>query len=184
MSDELFINDDEFYSGNKGTHGTLPESLPEPCVTFLSSNQPASEPKPNWSMIALLCVVSFFVGTKIDGCDGPGPRPDDDSIVIDEQGSYALILQDVSEAGQAKLTPGQKTAINSTSTLATAEDLGFDLRIMDKNDEIDLMESVWSTLRSKATPPPSLTVAHNGQLITGPLPEGVEGVRAALESIK
>jgi hypothetical protein len=174
VSDEIFIDDDIVI-------GYDPEPTGPPAREY---HQPAPDKPVNVPLMILLVVVSFFVGTKIDGCGGPGPRPDEDAIVIDEQGSYALILQDVSEAGQAKLTLGQKNAINSTDTLSTANDLGFDLRIIDKNDEIDLMEPVWSTLRSKATPPPSLTVASKGQLITGPLPDGVEGVRAALESIK
>ena len=172
MSDEIVVvevDDDLFPDTPEPVHTDRPATVARPTG-------------PSWSTIALLCVACLWIGMNFQGCKRNGDDRDD-SIVIDEKGSYALILQDKTEAGQAKLTPGQKTTINSTVTVDDAESVGFELRIMDKADDASSMEPIWQTLKSKAASPPSLTAAHDGKLITGVLPEG-EGVKKALESIK
>ncbi|MFG0261009.1 MAG: hypothetical protein ACF788_01265 [Novipirellula sp. JB048] len=133
-------------------------------------------------MILCLIAMAFMFGSRMDGCRLP--VPDDDSIVIDEKGKFALILEDKTEAGQAKLTVGQKTALNSTMTADAAEEAGFELRIQDVNDDLSKMEQVWQTLRQNAQPAPSLTVSSEGRLRTGTLPDGVDKIKTALESIK
>lgn len=175
MSDEIVIDEDVFPIGDAS-----PPAQDEP-TEFVTLE--ARRSGPSWSTIALLCIACLWIGANLDGCKRDGGDRDD-AIVIDDKGQYALILQDASEAGQAKLTPGQKSALNSTLTKDQAKELGFDLRILDTKDDVSSMEPIWQTLKSKAAPPPSLTATDDGNLITGNLPEGVDGVRAALESIK
>lgn len=170
----------------------LGEWLSQPSPTHVDTIQSAPAPRQNltrqssttnWLLIAVCCLLAFVIGSRFQGCDS-SPFPDDDKIVIDETGKFVLILEDKSEAGQARLTAGQKTALNSTMTQEQAESLGFAFRKLDAADDVSNMESIWQTLKGKAAEPPSMTAASDGRLTTGPLPDGVGEIKIALESIK
>jgi len=183
MSNEIILDDDLFptIDSIEAVPIAAPVRTPQPT----GDRQYRSAPKQtNWQLIAALCALAFFLGSQYQGCDRLSPSPDEDSVVIDESGKFALILQDKSEAGQSRVTSGQATAINSTMTKDVAANAGFTLRILDVNDSTDKVEAIWKTLKDKAADPPSLTVTSNGRMRSGPLPDGVGEIKSALESIK
>lgn len=138
---------------------------------------------PSWWTVGLLIVVALLIGSKLHGCDR-SILPDEDRIVIDEKGSFALILQDKSDAGQNALSDGQKAAINSVEVLEWCRANGFELRVQNVGDNLSQVEPIWQTLRSQASSPPSLTASVDGNARTGALPDGVQPTIQALESLK
>jgi hypothetical protein len=138
---------------------------------------------PFW--ILAICVLAFWLGMNFDGCKvSPVPTPDDDTVVIDDDGKFVVILKDGSEDGQSKLSKNQSLAIRSTDVSDWCRDNGFDFRIIDVDDKVTTMEPIWGTLKGEASPAPSLTVAIDGKVTTGDLPDGIEATIEALESLQ
>ena len=143
----------------------------------------------NWPMIAMVAVVVVLLMMQLRSCDrriipGPGPRPDDGTtFAVSTPGNFALMLIDKSEEGQARLTDGQKVAINSTKVKTFCDGNGVTLRIWDKANPPTKAEPVWMELINKAGPVPSLTVASDRRGRTGDLPDGPDNNIAAIRSM-
>lgn len=178
MNDAIIIDDTDIFPV---------EDKREPEVTQPEVSQPEPIRKQqcnaNWPMIIVLCAIAFMVGSRFQGCDFI-PIPDDDSIVIDEMGKFALVIEDKTEEGQSKLSDGQKTTLNSKFTEEAITEAGFTFKKIDARDDISEIEPVWQTLKGKADQAPSLTVTNKGRLNTRPLPDSVEEVKAAMELVK
>ena len=149
---------------------------------------PASRPPNyvNWLIAAALVVLVLLQFRSCDGriIPGPGPNPDDGTtFAVSTPGNFALMLIDKTEEGQARLTDGQKVAINSTKVKTFCDGNGVTLRIWDKANPPTKAEPVWMELINKAGPVPSLTVASDRRGRTGDLPDGPDNNIAAIRSM-
>jgi hypothetical protein len=155
-------------------------TAPTQSVHQAAASQPG--PKVNWIVIVLACALAWMFMSN-QGCSPiPGPSPDDDSIVIDEAGKFAMILQDKSESGQKALTKGQRNVLTSMISDEAAEAAGFAFRRVDVNDKLETAEPIWQKIRDNAAAAPSLTTLNDGRLVTGPLPETHDDFKSALET--
>ena len=171
----------------------IPDSLVQDSPVVKREEEPSApvEPSPpqsngfagNWLTVVLLAFVTVLLFTQQVDCDSIVPEPDDD-VIIDESGKFALILQDESEEGQAKLSDGQAAAINSVAVKEWCQENGFAFRILDYTEDPKTMEPVWQALRDIAEAPPSLTASVEGRARTGELPDGIDATLKSLESMQ
>lgn len=180
MSDEIIIDDELLDGGN--VVSSEPENPFVPSLDLIAA--PLRPCGPSWPTIAMLCVVCFFAGSNFKGCDR-GDDDRDDSVVIDEDGRFVLVLEDTSEAGQERLTEGQSAAITSTDIMMWCGANKFEFRKLDPNTVDDKkIEPIWNTLIAKAKSPPSLNALVDGQFYSKDMPNGIDEAIQELEAIK
>lgn len=140
---------------------------------------PGRERQPiDWTKLLLVAVVVFLlVRSLAGGRILPIPTPDD-RVVIDERGSFALILTD--DANQDAVNRDQAAAITSTAVTKAAMDAGFKFRNYDVSEDLSTTDPVWSTLKQNAKAPPSITVAVDGKLKSF----GIESRQQAIRTIQ
>lgn len=148
--------------------------------------QPAEPRSLNRLTMLLVIAATVFVTLAVqNGRLLPDDRKNDDRVVIDADGRYAMVLYDDDRPNA--MTDGQKAAFNWSGILAFCKDRGiqyrrFDAKNVDEESERNLVEEHFRQMIEKAAPPPSLTIAIDGKLTTEPLPDGIERFRNAIES--
>lgn len=154
-----------------------PAAIPLPATVELTELEP-KPPGPNWLTILLACAVTFLIVRDFRPDIIPTPKPDDDSIVVDIEGTHALLLLDDDRSDQ--LTAGQAAAANWSGVLDFAKSNAIKWRRYDAKDDLATVEPEFQALRKAAADPPSLTIARDKRVTTGPVPDGIEPLKAKL----
>lgn len=146
---------------------STPVSLPQ-VAQPQQTTAPRKSGGANWLMLVLACGLAFFIAREIRDRDVI-PTPDDDTVVIDENGNYALMLVDKSEQGQAKLNLDQSAAVNTIKVSKAAEEAGIEYTKRGIAEDLKPTDGIWGKLRAVAKEPPSLTISIDGKVKSIPI---------------
>lgn len=141
--------------------------------------QTPRESSPGWFGVVVAVLVTIIAMRAVERINWPINDDQTDGEVVDIDRPHVLILVDPD-----KMNEGQASAAGWSGIVALTKDRGIAYREADADDDLSKVEPEFQAMRAKAAAAPSLTIAADGKLRTGPLPNGIEELKQTIESIE